>query len=331
MPRVHYFQRYSQRENVVTNNTLLLFSRIYAFSPARLESLLSMLLGDTEVNVGPTFQQQIRVKGSVPDAKITQPSFSLVIETKVDALVRPEQLKGHLNAFGDEDQKFLMLIQPAPLTGKKRSEIEQSLKVLNPTVSFCATTFDEIIKGCEDIIQDYETDVRELIDDYRDYCAGEGLLPTAANTMRVVVAGATYEENFKYSLYYCPAERSFQPHAYLGLYHDKTVVGIGKLSAIAEVEISGGQVRVIDSTGTITDDDKRRILEATDYARLNHGWDLTYDHRFFLVERFVKTHFAKESKYPLQGVKYFDLRDALRRREIPDVEEIAEELSRQKW
>lgn len=332
MPRVPYFQRYSQRENVVTNNTLLLFARLYAYSPARLASLLSSLLGDTEANIGLAFQEQVKGTGSVPDAKITQTSFSLVIETKVDAKMRAEQLKSHLNAFGNEDQQFLLLIQPAPLSDKEFSKMERDLKAAKPQVQFFATTFEEIVRGCEDIIQDYETDLRDLLDDFREYCAGEGLLPTAVHTMRVVVAGVTYEENFKFSLYYCPAARGFQPHAYLGLYHNKAVIGIGKLRAICEVESRNGRVKVIDSTDKITDDDKRRILEATHYARSNHGWDLSHDHRFFLVDQFVKTHFPKTTKYPLQGVKYFDLKRTLNVGELPEnIEEIAERLSRLEW
>ena len=31
--KVHYFQRYSTKENVATANTMLLFSRLYSYSP----------------------------------------------------------------------------------------------------------------------------------------------------------------------------------------------------------------------------------------------------------------------------------------------------------
>lgn len=331
MPRVDYFQRYSQRENVVTNNTLLLFSHLYAFSPARLESLLGSLLGDSDLIIGLDFQQQVRGKGSVPDARITQGSFSLVIETKVDATVNAMQLKSHIQAFNGEEQKFLMLIQPAPLSDERQAEIVQSLKAADPEVRFCAATFEDIVKGCEDIIQDYETDLRELLDDYREYCSSEGLLPTAPHTMRVVVAGAAYQENFKYSLYYCPADRGYQPHEYMGLYHRKTVVGVGRIHGIASVEIQAGKVRVIEHTGEVTEEDKKRILAASEEAAANRGWVITKDNRFFLVDEFVETSFKKTTKYPLQGVKYFDLRQTLSVAELPGVNEIADQLKREEW
>lgn len=31
--RIHYFQRYHQKENVATANTMLLLSRLYSYSP----------------------------------------------------------------------------------------------------------------------------------------------------------------------------------------------------------------------------------------------------------------------------------------------------------
>ena len=35
MANITYFQRYSTLENTVTNNTLQLFARIYAYAPAK--------------------------------------------------------------------------------------------------------------------------------------------------------------------------------------------------------------------------------------------------------------------------------------------------------
>ncbi|MES1930490.1 hypothetical protein SADO_14609 [Salinisphaera dokdonensis CL-ES53] len=58
MARTQLSQRYSGRENTVTNNTMLLLSRIYSFSPLRLESLLSELFDGTDISIGLTFQQQ---------------------------------------------------------------------------------------------------------------------------------------------------------------------------------------------------------------------------------------------------------------------------------
>ena len=44
MSQVTYFQRYSQRENVVSNNTLMLLSRLYFNNPSLLGDMLNDLL-----------------------------------------------------------------------------------------------------------------------------------------------------------------------------------------------------------------------------------------------------------------------------------------------
>ena len=45
MSSVHYFQRYSQPENVVTNNTLLLLSQLYNYSPKKFSEMINVDLG----------------------------------------------------------------------------------------------------------------------------------------------------------------------------------------------------------------------------------------------------------------------------------------------
>ena len=85
MSNLHYFQRYSQPENVITNNTMLLFKRLYHHSPKLFETFINNLLTDEVpgINVEVIFQQQKKVaKGSIPDAFILQASFRILIETK---------------------------------------------------------------------------------------------------------------------------------------------------------------------------------------------------------------------------------------------------------
>jgi hypothetical protein len=75
MARVHFFQRYSSKENAVTNNTLLLLSQIYGTSPDLLENFISELNEDLNFRVGPEFGQQIKGVSSVPDGIVSQTNF----------------------------------------------------------------------------------------------------------------------------------------------------------------------------------------------------------------------------------------------------------------
>lgn len=81
---VHYFQRYSTKENAVTNTVLHLFARIYEHSPKRLRILLNEI-ADDDLPIGITFAQQVRSLGSVPDGSIQQSPIKIMVETKVDA------------------------------------------------------------------------------------------------------------------------------------------------------------------------------------------------------------------------------------------------------
>lgn len=81
MSRVSYFQRFSQRENHATNNTLLIFRHFYQSSPYKLQRVLSALV-DTELSVGLAFEQQVRGDQSVGNALIVQEPLRIFIETK---------------------------------------------------------------------------------------------------------------------------------------------------------------------------------------------------------------------------------------------------------
>lgn len=59
MSRVSYFQRFSQRENHATNNTLLLLRHLYQSSPFKIGRVLTSLV-EAELSIGLMFEQQIR-------------------------------------------------------------------------------------------------------------------------------------------------------------------------------------------------------------------------------------------------------------------------------
>lgn len=84
MAKVHHFQRYSSIENTVTNNTLQLFTRIYAYAPQKAAEFINRLIdADIPVEIGLEIRQQERADDSVPDGQIIQRSFKILIETKV--------------------------------------------------------------------------------------------------------------------------------------------------------------------------------------------------------------------------------------------------------
>ena len=53
MRSIHYFPRYSQRENTVTNNTLLLLLRLMEASRIKFEEFITRLAGDADLEFSP--------------------------------------------------------------------------------------------------------------------------------------------------------------------------------------------------------------------------------------------------------------------------------------
>jgi hypothetical protein len=115
MSSVHYFQRYSQRENVVTNNTLLLLSRIQAHDPRALGRVLNALLDSNgeELSIGVKFSQQVSAGQTIPDGTMLQSSFRVILETKMSgASFSFPQLDGHLSGFKNDETRILLLLSP---------------------------------------------------------------------------------------------------------------------------------------------------------------------------------------------------------------------------
>ena len=126
MADIHYFPRYSQKENMVTNNTLLLFNRLYQHHTYRFKQFINLILEDSDLEFDTTlkFSQQVKATGSIPDAVVEQESFKIVIETKLYGQQNLPQLMGHLTSFSNEDKQILLWINTDPISQMYREEIE---------------------------------------------------------------------------------------------------------------------------------------------------------------------------------------------------------------
>ena len=99
MSQISHFQVYSQRENHVTNNTLLMLRHVYRVSTALFESVLQSCIDDCNFSIGPQFVQQQRESDSVPDALISQKPFNLYIEAKPFIGLGDDQIVRHLKSI----------------------------------------------------------------------------------------------------------------------------------------------------------------------------------------------------------------------------------------
>ncbi len=336
MSSIHYFQRYSQRENVATNNTLLLLSRLYQHSPNNFKGFLNELLEDTALESGILFNQQVGGSGSTPDGNISQISFKVVIETKLHQNFSVPQLIEHLNSFGKEEYKILLSLSPKLPSDQLQKQIETEVQKFNnannTSVKYIPTTFQSIIEKLRKILEDYEYDIIPIVDDFEEYCIEEKLISDDEYRMWVLGSGWTLDENFKYNLYYRNIDSGYSDHSYIGMYNQKSIIGIGKLTNIIEADLlTIGGLQIKNHKNIVSKEQEQNIIGVIAAAKINNGWDISKGHNFFCVDKFYKTDFRKETKYPLPGTKYFNLKEVLNLKTLPSTEEIAELLKKVTW
>lgn len=337
--KVHYFQRYTQKENVVTSNTILLLSRFYHSSPDDFFRFLkeSIFIDDDQFEPEIQFALQEKEQNTVPDATITQDSFKVVVETKLSDWFYTEQLQGHLEAFSTEKTKVLMTLAPIALAGDKIDQINKAVdhycQVHSVKIWYIHQTFRQLIDSISRIIDDRDYEIQDVLNDYIDFCSEEGLLPGKA-IMRMQLAGTTFDFNMNSNVYYDKVERGFRTHQYLGLYKNKSVRAIGKVCARILAVEENGSIRFTHEMGEITAERKQIIEKAMNDA-ITYGYDIRhYEHRYFFVDKFYETDFQKLSSGGCMGSRIFDLEEILdldHNKPVPNTFSIAKELKKHTW
>ena len=338
--QIHYFQRYHSKENVDTSNTMLMLSRLYNYNADKFFSMLnSLILGEDE-SPEITFDLQVTGDESVPDAVISQKSFKIVVETKLYNQFDKHQLVNHLEQFGTENIKVLLTLDPRPMKQQLFNEMTVELKKYNTNnmerlihpIKHVNLTFEQLVEAMEDIIDDRDTEIISVLDDFKKYCFDEKLIPDGHKWMRAIVAGTTFRDNMDLNLFYDQESRKFSEHGYIGLYKDKSIRAIGKLKkTIIAVEDEGKMTYRAESGEAPTPDEICRINEAIHRAE-DYGYNLrTISHRYFMVEKFYPIDFRKSSKNPIQKSKFFNLADMFGYKTMPDTEKIAADLNGRTW
>lgn len=335
--KIHYFQRYHEKENVATANTMLLLSRLYSYSSNKFFRFLKSeyFAGSFEPEL--VFTLQEKSLESIPDATITQEGFKIVVETKLTDWFYSDQLMRHLKSFGDEKNKVMITLASEPMSAEKLVDFEKQLKEYNERQTYPVihinTTFEMMANAIRDVIADRDYEMQDVLDDYLNYCYKDGLIPVSDSWkyLRMQLAGTTLDFNVNNNVYYDNAERGFRAHDYLGLYKQKSVRAIGKICArITAIETEEG-IKYTPEFGELTEGRKQMIAKAMADGD-SHGYDLrTIEHRYFFVEQFYETDFKKISSGGSMGTRIFDLTTLLGTEEIPDVEQIAELLRNQSW
>lgn len=335
--KIHYFQRYHEKENVATANTMLLLSRLYSYSSDKFFTFLKSEFFDGSFEPEITFILQEKSIKSIPDATITQESFKVVVETKMSDWFYSDQLMRHLESFGDEQYKVIITLAPEYMAEDKKEEFENKLKEYNMSqkhkIIHKNTTFEALTNAIQEFIDDRDYEMQEVMEDYLNYCYNDGLItvPDSWKYLRMQLASTTLDFNMSQDIYYESVDRGFRAHDYLGLYKNKSVRAIGKVCArVTAVETDKG-IKYNAEFGELTEERKEKILKAIADGD-EHGYNLhTNEHRYFFVEEFYETDFKKITPRAPMGSRIFDLTQILGTDVIPDVEELAEVLKDKTW
>lgn len=330
MSRVSYFQRFSQRENHATNNTLLVLRYLYQAAPYKLEQVLGGIL-ETTPTIGLIFDQQVKGSHSVPDALISQKPLRMFIETKLGDGLWRDQIERHIasitaNPAEQGGETYLIGLTKTPISDAEKESHVAFAKAKG--VQFRATTFTEIASLLRAACADYEPGLIAIVEDYRSFLENEGLLDDRGRWMAVFPCGTSYPENDRLRLYYEGAERpSRASYRFIGIYTRKTVSLIGEPAAVLVCGYDGGSIRVDDrERGRETPDMLSRIKEAfeqTDYYDLKPA-----TMRFYMVDRWSPTALRKETPRGLLGMRYIDLANYVPSRDVSHlpVDQVAESL-----
>lgn len=335
--KIHYFQRYHEKENTATANTMLLLSRLYSFSPEKFFLFLRLSYFSDSFNPEIEFTLQEKSEESIPDATIAQESFKIVVETKMSQLFCEEQLMRHLKAFNDEKYKVMITLAPELMAEDKKKAFEARLNKYNEEQGYKVihknTTFEQLANAIQEVIDDRDYEIQNVLDDYLEYCYNDGLIPgsDAWKYMRVPLAGTTFDFNVKEGVYYNPADRGFRAHDILGLYKNKSVRAIGKICARITAVITETGIKYNVEFGELTKEREKIIAKAMADGD-NYGYDLrNIEHRYFFVEKFYETDFKKITPGAPMGPRKFDLTQVLENDEIPSVDKLAEVLKEKTW
>jgi hypothetical protein len=326
MAKVHYFQRYSTTENTVTNNTLLLLSRIADHSPTVASQLLSELTGEA-ISIGIETTQQRRGKGSVPDGEILQRSFKVVIEAKVDAAVDTTQLVRHVGSFTNESQKVLLLITKQPL-GASDATIRTALHQIDRSVVFKSVTYETVCEEIKNLFKEHEASINAVIEDYIEYCNDMHLFNQAPNLLRIVPCGQSAAINRRYGIYFHPSDRGYTEHSYVGIYTDKSVRAILQIENVFDIQFEDGVLTKTVITGPNTDKFDAQLRGIIPAAAEECGYDISHDNRFFCGP-IADTDFKKRSSRGIQGARFKNVKEIVG--SFENLTELAGKLRTMTW
>lgn len=311
MSAINHFQTYSQRENHVTNNTMLMLRHVYRSSPRLLEDVLQALLEEDEVEIGPRFEQQVGAAYSIPDAVLSQKPLNIYVEAKHGDGLYDDQLERHMRSIADKGhpESSAFLIGLTKNATDKDEDERWKKQALEYGITFAATTYRELLEALGAACS-VDTKLREVLDDYQTFIGGENLLPDQHRKLVAMLCGQSWRENIEYGAYFEPAHRNpkWTRAHFLGVYRLKRISHVGRLVAAAVCREKDGELIIeAEEFGLFSIEHRERVRAIIRAAEVYFKGFASESHRFYLVDQFADTDVRKTSPGGMMGHRYFDI------------------------
>lgn len=336
MTVLNQFQHYSQSENTVTNNVLLMLSNLYEINPKYYEEFIKGLTEDSDqYEVIPTFRQQVGNRGNgIIDGHIQTRASKIIIETKLHGLEWINKLVKYSKSFDPNEYKLLFHLSSSKYSESEIDKIEKRLSEFKELgkINFHSLSYQDLVDQLKELAANYQYEhyLQRLNEHFESYCIGMRLMPRSNHALRAMACGQSFDLNVKHQFYFDLASRGYRDFNYLGIYKWKSVryIGIVENMIEADWEDSSG-LKVKNSKYPITNEQKEKLTEAIKES-IASGWSIAKNHRFFLLKDFIKTDFKKISPGGIFRVRYFNLEKVFNT--IPEnIKSIAEELKTKTW
>lgn len=333
--RISQFQKYYQRENAVTNNVLLMLSRLNDLDVNYFKSIIELL------NEGslqqyyypqPIFSQQVGIGNGIIDGHIEVKPSRIVIETKLNHKEFIGKLVKYGKVFNENSQNQLWHLSPVRFNENEVETINKKLKESYPhlEIQFNNLLFNDLIDNLEGIYEEnsHDKELKLLLEDFSNYCHESNLISNEEFKLLYVPTGFSYNWNKRHKIYYCPVNWHSQKFKYFGLYSWKSVRTISEIETtiIADYDFAKNELEVHSKNHT-----------ESQFQRLKSGLtELGENHKglkYYLLpeDAFYETDFRKVSHGGIQGYRYKDLREYLAIDDYSNLELIAEKLREVTW
>lgn len=308
--QISIFCNYPNKEDRITNYCGLILKMLYNERPSTFEELISkLLIEETDISIGPVFEQQTRENKIIPDLTIKQISFEIYIETKLGEVFPEKQILNYINEIKESNSRIrvLFLLGSFEQDNYELGFTEYSKLANLNGIILKPISFEYLISAIEEV--EKSEYLEDLFNDFRAFLDSNGLLPQWKYLLDVVNCAGSINE-VKAGFYACPDRGGNYSHSrakYFGPYKNKEVSEIREIIAVLGVSRNLEEINIRWNNSTQTSES----LINTAKDKLNSNPERIAENRetpllIFLLGEGYETKFIKASKGgALWSKKYF--------------------------